>query len=893
MDEELPSLGEAIRPEEVDRTFTIAPSVYVDGPLGKRLPSAIGHYRIVRLIGEGGMGVVYEAEQEHPRRTVALKVIRGATSPELLRRFELESEALARLQHPGIAQVYEAGSADTGFGPQPYFAMELIVNGKRLTGYAEAHRLKVRQRLELMAKVCDAVHHAHQRGIIHRDLKPGNILVDEHGHPKILDFGVARVTNSDTQATRQTDIGQLIGTLAYMSPEQALADPLELDTRSDVYTLGVILYEVLSLHLPYTLSKTLVESIRTIRETEPVPVSTFDHSFRGDIQTIVAKALEKDKVRRYSSAADFAADIRRYLKDEPIEARRASLSYQFQKFARRNKALVAGVAAVFLVLVVGIAVSTWQAVRARRAEQIAIQERHSAAAVNDFLQNDLLAQASSIKQVGPNNRPDPDLKVRTALDRAAARIAGKFGQQPEVEAAIHVTIGQTYSDLAQFPEARKQLERALELYRRTLGAENPKTISTMSRLGDTARLQGRYSEADVLLREALEIQRRVMSAEHPDTLQSMNNLARNYNALGKYAKAEALFSQTLPVQRRVMGTEHPDTLKTMLNLADTFGLLGKSEQANPLYSQTLAAMRRVLGPEHPDTLSCMISLAENYMDEGSSLQAEALLNQILELQRRVWGAEHPETLSSMLRLALTYEDQGKSAQAEALLSETLEIQRRVVGPEHPRTLVSKFHLADLYEDQGKHRQAEALYLQTLEAMRRVMGTEQPKTLDCMNGLANVYRLQGKFVQSEAIYSQTLEIRRRVMGPEHPDTLDSMEGLACVYTAQGKYAEAEPLLRLALAGREITSRDSWRRFAVQSNLGASLAGQKKYVEAEPLLVSGYEGMEQRRARVPVSSRSHLNEAGQRIVHLYQDGGKPKKAAEWWQKLKMTKLAPGAK
>ena len=197
MDEELPSLGEAIKPEAVDRTFTIAPSEYVDGRLGKRLPSAIGHYRIVRLIGEGGMGAVYEAEQEHPRRTVALKVIRGAqTSPELLRRFELESEALARLQHPGIAQIYEAGSADTVSGPQPYFAMEFIANGKRLTGYAEAHRLKVRQRLELMAEVCDAVHHAHQRGIIHRDLKPGNILVDEHGHPKILDFGVARVTDS-------------------------------------------------------------------------------------------------------------------------------------------------------------------------------------------------------------------------------------------------------------------------------------------------------------------------------------------------------------------------------------------------------------------------------------------------------------------------------------------------------------------------------------------------------------------------------------------------------------------------------------------------------------------------------------------------------------------------
>jgi serine/threonine protein kinase len=264
------------------------------------------------------MGAVFEAEQDRPRRTVALKVIKSTCAgPALLNRFEQESQALARLHHPCIAQVYEAGTADSGTGHQPYFAMEFIAGGHTLTEYAKQRSLTTEQRLHMMAEVCDGVHHAHQRGIIHRDLKPGNILVDEDGQPKILDFGVARITDSDAHATRQTDVGQLVGTLAYMSPEQALADPLELDTRSDVYALGVILYEILAGKQPYTLSPKLEETLRIIREQDPVPLTLVSRLFKGDIETIVAKALEKDKRRRYASAAELAADIRRYLKHEP------------------------------------------------------------------------------------------------------------------------------------------------------------------------------------------------------------------------------------------------------------------------------------------------------------------------------------------------------------------------------------------------------------------------------------------------------------------------------------------------------------------------------------------------------------------------------------------------
>jgi non-specific serine/threonine protein kinase/serine/threonine-protein kinase len=340
-------------------------------------PAAIGKYRIIRFIGEGGMGTVYEAEQEQPRRIVALKVIRaGLTGPELLWRFEQEAQALGRLQHPGIAQIHEAGTADSGFGPKPYFAMEFI-EGASLLMYVKAHCLDKRRRLELIAKVCDAVHHAHQRGIIHRDLKPGNILVDEAGQPKVLDFGIARATDRDTTVTRQTGLGQFIGTLAYMSPEQVLADPLELDIRSDVYALGVILYELLAGRLPYAVSHQLPRAVQTIREEEPMPLGSVSRSYRGDVEKIAAKTLEKDKTRRYSSAAELAADIRRYLNDEPVLAQAPCAAYQLRKFMRRHKALMGGIAAAFVVLLVGTIASTWQATLARRSQQTAEAEQLS------------------------------------------------------------------------------------------------------------------------------------------------------------------------------------------------------------------------------------------------------------------------------------------------------------------------------------------------------------------------------------------------------------------------------------------------------------------------------------------------------------------------------------
>jgi eukaryotic-like serine/threonine-protein kinase len=862
-------------PEDAQPTFSLgAPSPALGAPTPP-LPASIGRYRILRLLGEGGMGAVYEAAQDFPRRTVALKVIRaGYASAEMLRRFENEAQALGRLQHPGIAQIYEAGSADTPFGRQPYFAMELV-QGQTLTAYCEEHRLSVPQRLELTIKICEAVQHAHQRGLIHRDLKPANILVDESGQPRILDFGVARLTDSGAQATSRTDIGQLVGTLAYMSPEQVLGNPEEIDTRSDVYALGVILYELLAGKGPYRLGRELHEAVRTIREEEPTTLSSVNRTYRGDIETIVGKALEKDKTRRYGSAAELAADIRRYLGDEPITARPPSTSYQLQKFARRHKALVISAAAVLVVVVAGVVASTWEAVQARRAEARARRESAIAQAVNDFLQNDLLGQASAFNQA----KPDPNITVRTVLDRAAQGIRGKFEKQPEVDAAIRDTIGNTYDQLGLYPEAEKQLEPALELSRRALGPDNPQTLRIMSDLMWLKERQGKYAQAEALGIETLEKDRRALGPEHASTLTSMNRLALAYSQEGKYPQAEALLSQTLAIQRRLLGPEHPDTLKSTNTLAIVDLDEGKYAQAEKLFGQALEIKRRALGPEHPQTLLSMNNLAAVYLDEEKYAQAESLDRQALEIQRRVLGPDHPNTLASMNNLAAVYDHEGKYAQAEGLYSQTLAIQRRVLGLEHSDTLTPMKNLANCYGALGRYAQAEALFKQTLAIAKRALGPEHPLTLSVLSDFAYMYQREGKYALAETYAAQAWVGQRHAFGPENAATMSSEADVALAHVSQGEFTQSEPLAREALETERKVQPDDWQRYRAESVLGESLAGEKTYAEAERLLLEGYQGMLARKDRIGFPDRYHLELAHQWLVRLYEAWGKRDKVAEW--------------
>jgi serine/threonine protein kinase len=748
------------------------PTISMDA--SKATEKVIGCYHLVRRIGEGGMGEVWLAEQKEPvRRRVAIKLIRtGLSTREALVRFDTERQALALMDHPAIAKVFDAGTTAQG---APYFVMEYVA-GIPITDYCDQHKLDTRERLELFAHACEGVQHAHQKAIIHRDLKPSNVLVaevDGRPAPKIIDFGVAKaLTLKLTADTLYTHAGALVGTPEYMSPEQASSSGEDIDTRTDVYSLGIIFYELLAGVPPIQLRKVAFEEfLRRLREEEPArpstKVSTQDpatstevarkrqtepaalaRQLRGELDSIAMKALEKERARRYASASELAADIGRYLNNKAVLAVPPSLTYMARKFARRYRVALATVSAFVLVLIAASVVSIRQSIRANREAAVAT-------AVNEFLQNDLLAQASAFAQAGPSTKPDPDLKVRTALDRAAQRIEGKFAKQPEVEASIRNTIGQAYLDLGLYPEARIHFERALELRRRVLGAEDPLTIETAIDLGVIAFDQSNYGGAEVLLSQALEVARRVLGPQNSYTLRAMTNLASVYRRQGKYPQAEALINQAVEIKRRVMG------------------------------------------PEDRSTLNSMSVLAEIYDEEAKYLQAETLINRILEIRRRVSGPEGPDTLISMNNLANVYDAEGKYAQAEALHRENLEIRRRVLGPEHPYTLSSMNNLASVYEDEGKYSEAEELARQAVDLRRQVLGPEHSMTLYSSDLLGLVYMDEGKYALAEKLLTQTLQIRRRVLGPEHYETAATVYHLGCLAAHRGDKDKAFALLNQAV------------------------------------------------------------------------------------------------
>ncbi len=573
------------------------------------LPGKIGHYRLIRELGRGGMGSVYEAEQDKPRRIVALKVIRpGLMSRDLIRRFELETNVLGRLQHVGIAQIYEAGTADAGHGPQPFFAMELITGARSITEFTREQKLGTRARLELVAKVCDAVHHAHQKGVIHRDIKPGNILVDKSGQPKILDFGVAKATESDIQVTTMhTDVGQLIGTLPYMSPEQVAADPLELDTRSDVYALGVLTYEMLTGKLPYDVSKKVIhEAARVIREQEPTKLSVVSKVYRGDIETIVAKALEKDKARRYQSAADLAADLRRYLNSEPIVARPASTIYQLKKFAARNRAFVGGVVVVFVVLIAGVATSTWLAIQASRQRERAETNFRAALDVVD----------KYLVQVGES----PDLKAK-GLE--------------ELRRRLFLTAKDFYATFVQqnADDPKRRYELAIAHLR----------VSAIEReMGDLKSAESSASESLAILESIVAADPADESAAR-DMVNLYDTLGLAYADSSQFDKAEAAYKkglarcQELPVAFR----EAPGMLAILGDIQDNLGSLylrlGRLADSAAAHKAGIAFRRnaRTSLPESEDVrfgiIASSANMAANLAMSGNAAAGEPYLLEAISI----------------------------------------------------------------------------------------------------------------------------------------------------------------------------------------------------------------------------------------------------------------------
>ena len=859
-DTQLRAAVEALLRQHYESSILDAPAleslfVHETTPLSEGPGTVIGRYKLLEKIGEGGMAVVYMAEQTEPvRRKVALKIIKlGMDTRQVIARFEAERQALAMMDHPNIAKVLDAGATETG---RPYFVMELVT-GVSITEYCDTNNLSTKERLALFIQVCNAVQHAHQKGIIHRDIKPSNVMVTMHDGvpvPKVIDFGIAKATNQKlTEKTLFTRYAHLIGTPAYMSPEQAELSDLDIDTRSDIYSLGVLLYELLTGNTPFSEEEFrkagYLEMQRVIREQEPAKPSTklstlgetltdiakhrgctpdlLRRAVRGDLDWIVMKSLEKDRVQRYETANGLAEDIRRHLGDEPVTAGPPSRLHWMKKFVRRHRALVAGVAAVMVVLSGGIIASTIFALRAEREAKIS-------KAVSAFLNEDLLAA------VDPEKAKSPEVTVRYILDAASENLEGKFKGSPLAEATVRQTLGKTYGKLGEYKTAESHLERALQIRREQLGKEHPETLNSMNNLANVYQDQGRYDEAEQLHIKALEIRRRVLGQEHPATLSSMNNLAGVYLDQGRHDEAEQLNMKTLEIQRRVLGEEHPDTLASMHNLAWVYRQQGRYDEAEQLNIKTLEIQRRVLGEEHPATLSSMHNLAWVYRLQGRDEEAEKLNIKTLEIKRRVLGEEHPSTLWAMTNLAVVYRDQGRDEEAEDLRIKTLEITRRVLGEEHPDTLTAMNNLAGVYLDQGRHDEAEQLHSKVLEIRRRALGEEHPSTLWSMKNLAWVYELQGRHDEAEQLLTETLEIQRRVLGEEHPDTLVSMHALALVYGGQGRYDEAEPLrIKTLETQRRVLGEEHPDTLTSMSNLAWVYWHQDRYEEAEQLYVKALE------------------------------------------------------
>ena len=746
-------------------------------------PETIGHYRIEDVIGQGGMGAVYRARQSNPDREVALKVIRaGYSSRSLLKRFELEAQLLGRLQHSGIAQIHEAGTFETPRGPQPFFAMELV-RGDPLDRYARTNRLDLRARLELVAKIADAVHHAHMNGIVHRDLKPGNIFVTGDGQPKVLDFGVARATDSDVKTTTiQTDVGQLVGTVPYMSPEQVTGDPGEIDARSDVYALGVVLYELLAGRLPYELDRKMIhEAARMIREDDPTPLSSLDRTLRGDVDTIVAKALEKEKPRRYQSAADMAADIRRHLADEPIAARPPSTLYQLAKFARRNRALVVGVLAVFVVLVAGVIVSTALAVRATAAELSARASLAEAEATVDFL-DDMLAA------VDPGAM-GKDVTVRAVLDEASRELAREFADRPLVAARLHSTVGRTYIALGVVDDGAAHVEAAHAIRIEQLGEDSPQTLRSAAEVADATFSTGRVEEGERMLLEAIDRLTAALGREHPHTIYTITRLAGQYAEHSEYEKALTTLREAVRLNTAAFGAAHADTLGAQSALAQVLTDLNRLDEAEAIYDQTLATAVAAYGLDHPTTLPIRGNIGWfQYMNQRFE-EAVATNEPLLDDVIRVFGEEHQNTGNVMNNLALAYKMVGRLDESLALQRRQLAISERTLGERHPSTLISMTNLGSFLSTNGPLDEALELLERSVELHREVLGSDNPGTGYTLRFYATVLKRLDRLDEAEAAYLECYGIFERAIGPDVPIVRQIAGDIADLYESRGNPEQA--------------------------------------------------------------------------------------------------------
>jgi eukaryotic-like serine/threonine-protein kinase len=822
--------------------FTLARAPQADRPGGSGVGQVIGgRYTLIEVLGEEGMGTVYRACQSEPvKRQVALKLIKiGMDSRSVLARFDAERQALALMDHPNIARVYDGGSTEAG---QPFFVMELV-EGEPITEYCDRKRLPVNARLELFVTVCQAVQHAHQKGIIHRDLKPGNVMVTEvdgRPTPKVIDFGVAKATEFKLTDQSLGDTGAIVGTPTYMAPEQADPSSMDIDTRTDVYALGVILYELLAGSPPLDAQQfkrgAILEMLRMVREVDPPRPSTrvrtaealpsiaasrdidpahLKRALHGDLDWIVMMALEKDRNRRYETANGFAADILRHLAYEPVRAAPPSRAYRLRKFVRKNRGAVVAASLVLMALVAGMAGTTWGLIEARRQEKeakkqeglaVAAQQAEAERAEGERLAR-IDAQASE-KLAGDRLIQVEDEKKKAEEEKMIAQtvrdfLRNKLLAQTDTRTQANALLksGGSSSGAKLNPTIRELLDRAAEeLAPDKIEASFPKQpliqAEILQTMGDTSRGIGEPQPAIDFLKRSEALRRQHLGPEHPDVLLSTNNLAHAYQEAGKLDLALRLYEETLKLRKAKLGPQHPDTLMSMSNLAAAYDGAGKRDLALPLYEETLKLQKAKLGPQHPDTLMSMGNLAWAYQEAGKLDLALTLHEETLNLRKAKLGPQHPDTLISMNNLAVAYDDAGKLDLALTLHEETLKLMKAKLGPEHPDTLHSMNNLAEAYHGAGKRDLALPLLEETLKLRKAKLGPEHPDTLHSMNNLAGAYWEAKQLGKSIPLFEEALKRLEAKLGREHPTTLRVVANLGVNYKDAGRLKEALPLLEEA-------------------------------------------------------------------------------------------------
>jgi serine/threonine protein kinase len=865
-------------------------------PLAEKPGDKIGRYKLLEQIGEGGCGVVYMAEQEEPvQRRVALKVIKlGMDTKSVIARFEAERQALALMDHPNIARVLDAGATETG---RPYFVMELV-RGVKITDYCDENNLTTGERLELFIQVCRAIQHAHQKGVIHRDIKPSNILVTLHDGlpvPKVIDFGIAKATQGRlTDRTLFTAFEQFIGTPAYMSPEQAEMSGLDIDTRSDIYSLGVLLYELLTSKTPFESKNLLAAGLdamrRTIREREPERPSTrlgamlkeeltttaahrrieapkLLNAIRGDLDWIVMKCLEKDRTRRYETANGLASDLQRHLSHEPVLACPPSKLYQFTKLVRRNKLAFAAGISVVGALVIGLGVATWMFFQERAALRRAVAaEREQTRLRQQAQAGERKAQSEAAKSkqvtlflkemldgVGPSAALGRDTTLlKEVLDKTAERVGDGLKDQPAVEAELRSMIGEVYFAIGQWEKAEAMHREALALRRSLFGNNNLVVANSLHNLAVVLRKEVRAPEAEPFAREALAVRRRILGNEDLAVAESLSDLGnvlrdRGYDTIGFLAReAEACLREALSMRRKLLGVENLDVASSLHNLAGS--LMGQDPEAvdrkaklaesEALYREAISMRKKLLGDEHPDVAWSLRDLAAVLSKQNKPAEAEPIARQALAMRSKLLPPGHPQVGDSIVHLCRTLQALGKWDEAEALYRESLAAQRTVPGSENSNVPMLLCHLALLLERRGNLPEAECALREALEMGRRANRSETFNVETTANLLGNLLVREHKLAEAESCYRESAAISRKLSASG--SLRAALENLASTLQKEAKVAEAQEVCHELLS--------CYRRSAEDGDIDALNA------DAWLLATTGFAALRDGPSAVPLAEKA---------------------------------------